>query len=308
MADSLSWSSKDVKFALTGAKSVIFPQHNPIEHRQQIYKTQRLATRLTKWAAADMKQVADRALALAEQLTLSDPEIQDLLFAHVASGDDPWVSACNWLKQTSHWIEWLPSETRCVEGQGIVDTLGELVLDEADAVACSVCPVGTFSKKLGQTRICSACPPGQHQSLPGEISCILCELGTIAAEEGMMDCVPCKLGQYANETGMTFCHQCGDPFASQEQLKLWTTSQKVVQDDGEMWIQVQGASDESRCGCVPGAYLTRTQSTPQCEVCGVGALCPGSSELLLRPGHSARSGAQRTGNTGNFKHFRTPMH
>lgn len=299
---SLSRSSKDVKFALTGAKSVIFPQHNPIEHRHQIYKTQRLATRLTKWAAADMKQVADRALTLAEQLTLSDPEIQDLLFAHVASGDDPWVSACNWLKQTSHWIEWLPSETRCVEGQGIVDTLGELVLDEADAVACSVCPVGTFSKKLGQTRICSACPPGQHQSLPGEISCMLCELGTIAAEEGMMECVPCGLGQYANATGMTFCHQCGDPSASQEQLKLWTTSQKVVQD-GEMWIQVQGASDESRCGCVPGAYLTWRSTQPQCEVCGVGTSCPGSSELLLRPGHSATS--QRT---GKISAFATAMH
>lgn len=229
-----------------------------------------------------MQKVANRALALAESLTLSEPEIQELLVAHLASGDDPWTSACKWLKRTSHWTTWLPSDTQCAEGKGLVDAQGAFVLKESDAISCSVCPVGTYSKRLETTRICEACPPGEHQSLPGETSCTPCEVGTMAAEKGLMECVPCRLGQYANATGMTFCHQCGSPSYPPAQLRLWTTSQKVVQDDGEMWIQVQGATDESMCGCIPGTYLSPIRS--ECEVCGVGSECLGSSKLVLLPG------------------------
>ena len=119
------------------------------------------------------------------------------------------------------------------------------------------------------------------RALPGETSCTPCEVGTMAAEKGLMECVPCRLGQYANATGRTFCHQCGYSMAP-AQLRLWTTSQKVVQDDGEMWIQVQGATDESMCGCIPGTYLSPISS--ECDVCGVGSECPGSSKLVLLPG------------------------
>lgn len=275
------WWTPDVKFALSEATAVIFPKHNPAEHRRQIYKSQRQATVLTKWASADMQKVANRALALAESLTLSEPEIQELLVAHLASGDDPWTSACKWLKRTSHWTTWLPSDTQCAEGKGLVDAQGVFVLKESHAISCSVCPVGTYSKRLETTRICEACPPGEHQSLPGETSCTPCEVGTMAAEKGLMECVPCRLGQYANATGMTFCHQCGYSMAP-AQLRLWTTSQKVVQD-GEMWIQVQGATDESMCGCIPGTYLSPISL--DCDVCGVGSECPGSSKLVLLPGY-----------------------
>ena len=251
----ISLHCQDVKFALSNAKSVIFPPHNPAEHRQQIYKTQRQATVLTKWAAADMGKVARRALQLAESITLSDPEIQELLVAHLASGEDPWTSVCKWLKGTDQWESWLPSDTHCGDGKGLVDAQGEYVVEEANAVSCSVCPVGTFSKKSGVTRICEACPAGQHQELPGESNCIPCEIGTMAPEQGLMNCLPCKLGQYANATGMTFCHQCGNADSAERRL-LWTTSQKVTQYNADTWIQVQGATDESMCGCVPGLVVS----------------------------------------------------
>lgn len=259
---------------------MIFPPHNPAEHRQNIYKSQRQSTVLTKWAASDLGRSADRALALAEAIQISEPEMNQLLVDHLSSEDQDqkfWRSACEWLRRNSVWQDWLPSDTKCSEGRGLVDAQGGFVNDPAAAVSCQTCPVGTQSNTLGTTRVCVPCPAGYHQNLPGESSCKACEIGTVAAVEGQMDCVPCGLGEYANATAMSSCYKCR---ASDE---LWTTSDYVVRPDGTArWIQVQGATSEQQCGCVPGSFMLGAE----CVLCGEGTSCPGSSELLLLPGRT----------------------
>ena len=264
-----------MKFALKSASWVIFPPHNPVEHRQSIYKSQRQSTILTKWAASDLRRSADRALALAEVIKLSEPEMNELLVDHLSSDQDFWTSACQWLRSSSVWQEWLPSDTQCHEGKGLVDAQGGFVNETERAVSCGTCPVGTYSRSLGKTRVCDPCPAGSHQNLPGESNCKVCEIGTVAAVEGQMDCAPCGLGEYANATGMSSCYKC------REKDELWTTSEAVARDGTARWIQVQGATSEQQCGCVPGSFMHRGE----CVLCGEGTSCPGSSELLLLPGH-----------------------
>lgn len=74
---------------------------------------------------------------------------------------------------------------------------------------------------------------------------------------------------------MTFCHQCGFMTEQQEQ---WTTSTQVASDGGSQWIQVQGASSESYCGCKEGTFLWQGL----CRSCLEGSRCPGSNDIEAR--------------------------
>lgn len=52
----------------------------------------------------------------------------------------------------------------------------------------------------------------------------------------------------------------------------------------QTWIQIQGADSEDYCSCVEGTYLWKGR----CEVCVEGSRCPGSNELLLKPGYFSK--------------------
>ena len=118
---------------------------------------------------------------------------------------------------------------------------------------------------------------GTFQNLPGESTCIPCELGRFADGTGAGECSVCDLGGYANDTGMTACFKCG---ANTTQMDQWTTS-KAVMSQGEIaWIPVQGAVSESYCGCVEGTYY----HDGLCRPCDEGSICSGSSRIELLPG------------------------
>ncbi|CAL1154799.1 unnamed protein product [Cladocopium goreaui] len=80
---------------------------------------------------------------------------------------------------------------------------------------------------------------------------------------------------------MTECFICG---AGTGQEEKWTTSQAVVAQGKETWLQVQGSVNQSYCGCIAGTYLWNGR----CEECIQGSICEGSSKLLLEPGFFSR--------------------
>eukprot|EP00438_Fugacium_kawagutii_P007180 Skav210213 [mRNA] locus=scaffold2492:31352:32077:+ [translate_table: standard] len=187
-----------------------------------------------------------------------------------------WETACNWLKgKTTLWSQWLPRQTDCTRGQGLVDALGTFVTNASQALKCAACPPGYAAVQFNSVQICSLCPAGSFQNFPGESSCLPCEPGSVAAEEGSRECQQCSLGEFANESGMTSCYPCGD-----KGDEKWTTSQLVISQGKETWIQVQGAASSSLCACVVGTFLWNGS----CISCMEGATCPGSNELLLLPG------------------------
>ncbi|CAK9043774.1 unnamed protein product [Durusdinium trenchii] len=288
LASLVYWWTPDVSFLRENASPIVLPPFNPAEHARKIFRTSREEQILTKWAAADMDVVAHRAFSLAGAIALSKQDVASVLLKHLElkelSGDTThWDTACTWLKQASTastWQAWIPSDTTCPLGRGLVDSQRNYVTHRDLAVACAACPAGMFSQESGETRVSQPCPAGSHQSLPGEAVCEACQPGTSSAEEGMVECAPCGLGKYANFSGMKTCIQCGANITSDnEKLQLFTTSQLVVSSAGQQWIPVQGASSEQLCGCVAGAHRT---SAGLCALCPEGAACEGSRLLLLQ--------------------------
>ncbi|CAK9079698.1 unnamed protein product [Durusdinium trenchii] len=283
------WWQPDVGFVEENATTVILPPHDPAAYLKGVFSSAMQEYVLTKWSASGLPFTADRALALARSMSIRAPEIRDILRVHASlmqnSSSTHWDSACAWLLQNSTpeiWEPWVPSDTACTRGSGLVDANGQYVMERASAVGCTLCPVGTRSQESGETRICQACPTGRHQSLPGEAFCEPCEAGSIAPQEGMMECQPCGLGNWTDEPGMSECHRCGEDVTSNQlQLELFTTSKKVsTGESGEMWIQVQGASSRQLCECREGAHMV----SGLCVQCPEGSACVGSA-LTLLPGY-----------------------
>ncbi|CAE7337327.1 RPS6 [Symbiodinium natans] len=272
----------DTTFFLDKPSQVIFPDHRPSEYANSIYKTMKTNTVLSKWAAAGFREAADKAFAVARNLQMTFEEVMDLLSRHVESPNpNTWQTACEWLKDNEPlWKAWIPNETECSAGKGLVDDAGNFVQSRGLAVNCQFCPVGTYSaeSEAQATRVCIPCEPGTSQALPGESQCIPCEPGSLAPQEGATECEPCPLGKYASGSRTTACSQCGN---HTNQIALWTTSKAVTTTGQTQWIQVQGATSISYCTCIEGFFLFQDR----CEPCITGSSCPGSNQLELLPGY-----------------------
>ncbi|CAE7270599.1 elmMI, partial [Symbiodinium sp. KB8] len=77
----LYWWMPDTTFKLENPSRVIFPPNSPAEYAKQIFKTQQDNINLTKWAVG-MEASADRAVALARNLFITDDEISQILAQH----------------------------------------------------------------------------------------------------------------------------------------------------------------------------------------------------------------------------------
>lgn len=278
------WWVPDTQFTLDNPKKMIFPDPSPAEQAQNIWRTMAANLLLSKWAAGGMRKAADRAYTLLENLQISDSDMNGILKLYLAaSPPDAWATACQWLlNNEALWSGWVPDERTCLEGKGLVDLNGNFVDSKVAAVGCATCPVGYFSEEMaditGTTRKCSPCPLGTSQPLPGENTCNDCDLGRVASETGSGSCKLCPLGEYANATGMSECYKCG---SNTTQMDKWTTAEGVIAQGQETWIQIQGATTEAVCGCVSGTFFWEGL----CEPCIEGAICAGSSKLLLEPGY-----------------------
>ena len=84
-----------------------------------------------------------------------------------AGSSDMWQTACDWLKANRNiWEGWVPDQTKCNPGLGLVDLQGDFTESLTGAVSCAICPAGRASMELGDTdtRVCSLCPAGTYQS------------------------------------------------------------------------------------------------------------------------------------------------
>jgi len=273
------WWVPDTAFAVQEPYLIMFPPNSPSQYKQDIYKTAKENVLLTNWMSKGLRDVADRPVRLAENLHLTDELIYALLVesSKQDAGTDAWELACNWLKQTNLWQEWLPNETACSSGQGLANEAGQFVMLRGQAAKCEPCPPGHQSIEQDTSRICVPCDAGYFQPMMGSSACLPCEPGSRSESEGAAACALCNLGHFANDFAMTSCHQCGPA----DQAERWTTSRNVTTHGEETWIQIQGASSESSCSCVEGTYLWNGR----CEECIEGSRCPGSNALLLKPGY-----------------------
>ena len=201
----------------------------------------------------------------------------ELLLVEAESGS-MHEAACSWIAANrQRWRSWLPKDTSCIPGFGLVNASGSYMASRSDAVACSICPSGKFSKSLidesGQTFTCTSCSAGTSRGQAGETYCTDCEPGTVATTNGLSACQLCPFGSYANVSRMTTCYECGVGIQ-------WTTSRLGALHGEEVWIEVEGAPSESFCHCRPGWFLHKGT----CLQCVEGAVCPGSSTLTLLPG------------------------
>jgi len=102
--------------------------------------------------------------------------------------------------------------TECTEGYGLVDARGSLVLLRTEAVACTVCPMGTASQERhdgqGKTFVCEQCQPGSIQMTTFSTTCMKCPKGTATSQIGGTECFPCQVGFYQPNEGSPFCLKC----------------------------------------------------------------------------------------------------
>lgn len=285
----LYWWRPDETFVLQRGMAVVFPSHSVSEYKAGIYRTSQKELTLRKYAAAGLDVVADRVYGLAENLNIGDGDMANLLYLHAQSqavnngtAPETWDTACRWiLSNTDAWQSWVPYQTVCAVGKGLVDLQNNFVSLRSEAVNCAVCPPGFASLKSQSTRVCSKCQPGFYQNSFRAAECLPCEPGTISSEAGSHHCTPCSLGSFANRSGMLACDRCGN--GSQEEL--WTTSMQVDVYEETTWIQVQGASSAQFCFCVEGSFLWQGR----CQQCTTGSYCRGSNQLEVLPGYFSSS-------------------
>lgn len=59
-------------------------------------------------------------------------------------------AACRWIRKEENrrdlWSKWIPVDTNCFVGYGLVDSEGVFVDARDTAVRCEICPAGAFSE------------------------------------------------------------------------------------------------------------------------------------------------------------------
>ena len=123
-------------------------------------------------------------------------------------------------------------------------------------VACTVCTLGLYQDKNGQTS-CKSCPGGQYQDQNVQTSCKSCETGKYTNQNHQGSCKYCPSGQYQNYGGQTSCTSCG---AGQYQSQNGKTS---CSDCPKGKYQAQGGKSSCHCCAVD-----------KCQPSNGGTSCP----------------------------------
>ncbi|CAE7383850.1 SCUBE3 [Symbiodinium natans] len=270
---------------------LVLPPNNVAEYKEGNFRTAAAGTNLYKYGSSLLARFAPRVRGLVQGIATNEAAIwnlatsismgqgQELGDVFFTNQSEARRQMCEWAKSNLDvWEPWLPIETNCILGFGLVNAEDDHVASREEATRCSLCPAGTFSQffvdDVGHTHRCTPCPPGTSQSASGKATCGACGLGTFASNPGQALCSPCARGSYAASLGMSSCFKCGDD------TERTTT---VLAEEG--WVVVQGATSSSYCRCAPGRFLRNGQCLP----CGVGASCPGSDSLEVLPGFHAKA-------------------
>lgn len=269
---------------------LVLPPHNAAEHKEGNFRTASVGITLKKYGSSLLARFAPTVRGLVQGIATNPSDIlslatsidlptgQQLGNVFFTNQAEARRQICTWANSNRDvWEPWLPIETNCILGFGLVNAQAGHVDSREQAVRCSLCPAGRFSQfvvdEIGHTYRCVQCQPGMHQSASGKSECTACDPGTFAGSPGQALCSPCARGSYAASLGMRSCVMCGNG------TERTTT---VLVSEG--WIEVQGATSESYCRCAPGRFL----QDGQCLLCGVGASCPGSDTLEVLPGFHSK--------------------
>ncbi|CAK9049851.1 unnamed protein product [Durusdinium trenchii] len=258
------WWEPDPTFLELAPVEVIFPPHDRVGHANGDLKTAPSTIRLTKGVSKDLLSLAPRVENFLVNMEISMAMINAIMLDQKNTGDSWDDVTCRWLQgNKATWESWLPDDTTCFAGFGLVDIeSGELAMDRTvrEGKRCQACPSGTFSERLvdsiGVTYICSACPLGTSQASGASLKCEPCDKGTYQDELGSQSCKRCPLGTYQDQEGQAQCIAC---------------------PDGSSTLGL-GSVAFTDCGCVEGR-IDVAPAGLTCEVCSVGLTCPAMGTL-----------------------------
>jgi len=131
---------------------------------------------------------------------------------------------------------------------------------------CAPCEAGRVSNASAGETECTSCPPGTARSFGGAL-CEPCPKGQFASGAGQSACALCEVGSFAPTTGSPVCEECGEGMTSKE---LFTTMVALEVKNETEFVILQGATDQTQCGCSRGS---RNITNGECTLCTEGMIC-----------------------------------
>ncbi|CAL1148030.1 unnamed protein product [Cladocopium goreaui] len=271
------WWSPDPTFLELSPLRVEFPEFNKREHDQGIQTSQLNAISIDTLVSRDLPVLAPMVDRFADNLEISQAQMDALLLEQKNTGDSWENVTCRWvLANRATWEKWIPDQSACFPGFGLYDTVVkdfvEMRENATNQITCQACPPGTFSQKLedsigtGETYICVPCGLGTSQPSGAALSCTPCKVGGYQDENRSTECKRCPFRTYQDEEGQVACKSCP---ASTNTLGL-------------------GSIAPSDCGCLEDQIDMDRSDNFECVACMEGMKCPALSQLVdLENGTSA---------------------
>eukprot|EP00931_Biecheleriopsis_adriatica_P032308 TRINITY_DN1886_c0_g1_i4.p1 TRINITY_DN1886_c0_g1~~TRINITY_DN1886_c0_g1_i4.p1 ORF type:complete len:1121 (+),score=124.49 TRINITY_DN1886_c0_g1_i4:176-3364(+) len=291
------WWYPDDTFTAMHPIALQFPQHNKTEWAAANTRTASLGDPIVKYVHWDLVKPENPESYKIQEVLRNMQFIQQhvdrfvLDFFNFATADPSMTGdelgyriACEWLRTSADvWERWIPLETECLLGQGLIDnsTSPNYVHHRSLAAGCEWCPPGKFSASLtdakGTTHQCIGCQAGRFQLMPGKVSCTNCAAGRYADSEGTSECHLCPIGFYCN--GSSEIEACPNDTttelgaAARSQCKCKSGFQNL-RDPHEP--RVPGEAD---CRACPAGTSKPRSGPGECDICEVGRWADvGSSE------------------------------
>ncbi|CAK9008661.1 unnamed protein product [Durusdinium trenchii] len=251
------WWVPDSTFIEMQPHQLTFPRHSRSEWLRGDKKSGAAGTYIANMVSSNLVSKASKVSEFVGNINFELQEVQDLLLEFRRTGNKFEV-ACRWINQLQErWKSWVPVETNCMPGFGMVAVNGSFVQRRDDAVSCYVCPAGTSSQEFrdddGQSYRCAACEPGRSQANTYKTQCEPCPRGTMSDVWGSTGCQPCQQGFYQDSLASTSCTPC----------------------DAGRTTKILGAVGQEYCVCQVGSI----EVNGQCMPCGTGIACPLGSTL-----------------------------
>eukprot|EP00913_Durusdinium_trenchii_P025722 g24138.t1 len=260
------WWVPDPTFLDLAPVEIIFPAYDRNAYAAGDFRTAPSELEITKGTSKDLFTLAPRVENFLVNMEIDMTTLNNILLEQKTTGDSWENVTCKWLQNNeATWSSWLPDDTTCFAGFGLVDIeSGEFVMDRAikEGKRCQACPSGTYSKQLvdtmGVTYICEQCPVGTSQASGASLTCDPCDKGSYQDELGSQSCKRCPLNNYNDQEGAAQCTVC--PSGS-----------------GTLGL---GSSIFTDCGCVEGRIdVSTTEGMLNCVECSTGLSCPAMSFL-----------------------------
>ncbi|CAJ1426687.1 unnamed protein product [Effrenium voratum] len=256
------WWVPDSTFIEMLPSQILFPRHSPIAWAKGDKSTGAAGVYVAKMASKNLQQKAQRVQEFVANINFELPEVQNLLleFKRAGAGSARNVS-CQWMMKDNRdkWESWVPIDTACFEGFGLIDGQGAFLDNRTDAAGCGLCPAGRASEEVvdvtGRTFRCAQCPPGHFQSKTYSTSCERCPKGSYSNSYGNVECQYCGQGFYEEQEAQTSCTKC----------------------PASRTTQLLGAISLASCVCTE----SHIDDGGVCTFCGDGLSCPLGSTLSL---------------------------